>query len=69
MSALTCQSSGAGDFTLTIDSVSYQCVTDSPPLVLLAQGGMTLSDFNILWPALIGLMVTGFIVKRLLAAF
>jgi hypothetical protein len=54
---------------LVLDAVTYYCDTTSPPLVVLEQGGMTLEEFNTLWPLLLGLMVTGFLVQQLRRVF
>ena len=52
-------------FEMQFGTTTYQCVSQQSPVVLLNQGGMSADDFYALWPALVGLMVTGFIFKYL----
>jgi hypothetical protein len=67
MATVTCAASGTGDFTLTLGTTTYQCVTDSPPFVLLDQGGMTQADFDQLWPLLLLMVITSYMVRKMFA--
>ena len=53
------------DFVMHFGTTSYDCQTMSQPVVVLSSSGMTLQDFNTLWPLLVGLLVTGYIFRTL----
>ena len=60
MATIQCVSGATGNFDFVIDGVTYGCVTDSPPIVLVDSGVMTRDDFYDLWPALMLVLVLGF---------
>jgi hypothetical protein len=54
------------DFSLQLSGTTHYCDNPSSPILLVEQGGMTQAEFNTLWPLLMGLFVTGWIVQRIL---
>lgn len=64
--------SATGDYVVFTDATGdtvgqYECLNGQAIPVDSVYSFMSESDFNQLWPLIAGLLVTGYIVKRLLA--